>query len=106
MSKSFKNIPMTRDTGKYTYRDKRNANRSVRNTENIQDGSSFKKCFNSYDISDYKYGSYTWEEAWEEINKSEEDMQHFYEYVLPKPYLKKPLNEKELKRKFYKMISK
>lgn len=52
MSRSFKKTPINKDTGKYTYQDKRNANRSVRNTEHIQDGGSFKKCFCSYNISD------------------------------------------------------
>lgn len=106
MSRSYKKIPITTDHGKYTYQDKRNANKKVRHTEDLPDGGSFKKVFNSYDIRDYSWGNYTWEEVWKEVNESEEKARYFYEVILRMPYTKEPKNEKELQRAFHKRIGK
>jgi hypothetical protein len=67
MSRSYKKIPMTTDHGKYTYIDKRMANKKVRHTKDIPDGGAFKKVFCSYDICDWKFGSYTYRELIKDI---------------------------------------
>lgn len=106
MSRSYKKTPITTDHGRSTSISKRWANKKVRNTEDVQNGGSFKKAFCSYDICDWKFGEYSWEETWEEINKSEENMKYFYENVLGIPYTKKEKNKKELMREFHKRIGK
>jgi len=107
MSRSYKKHPIIKDNGRGKKKDKRFANRAVRNTRELSEkGNSFKKCFCSYGITDWKGGSYTWEELWEEIKNSDEDMRFFYEHVLKRPYTKSKRNEKELQREFHKMIGK
>lgn len=106
MSRSYKSVPIRKDTGKYTYQDKRNANKSVRNTNEIQDGGSFKKCFCSYDISDSQHNLWTWEEARKYVAEADYYMKQFYKYTLKKPYIKESKTKKDLQREFYKIISK
>ena len=52
MSRSFKKTHIVKD---HTKGMKRFANKAVRNTLELSSGSSFKKVFCSYDISDYKF---------------------------------------------------
>lgn len=106
MSRSYKKHPIHQDHGRYTYIDKRNASKAVRNTKDVPDGGKYKCCFCSWDISDYYTGHYTWEEVWESVKDSQENMKAFYENVLHKSYDKKEKTEKELKREFWKRVSK
>jgi hypothetical protein len=106
MSRSYKKYPRITDHGKSTYKDKRNASKSVRHTEDVPDGGSFKHCFCSYDISDYNWGEWSWEEVWNEINLWEDERIHFYEQILGKPYNKKKKTEKDLLREWHKRIGK
>ena len=102
MSRSYKKHPIVTDKGKYTYQDKRHASKAVRNSKNVSNGGSYKKCFCSYDIQDYFYGEYSWEEAWEELNTREDTPNSFY---FPSSKVKSP-SKKDLQREFHKKIGK
>jgi hypothetical protein len=67
MSRSFKKHPGFTDAGKYAYIDKRNANKKVRHTEDIPNGSSYKKCFCSYDIVDWRHSYHSYSNLAKEI---------------------------------------
>ena len=79
MSRSYKKHPWVTDGGtpgtKYS---KRFANKKVRRNEDIPNGGSYKKVYESWEIRDYKW-YWTWEEAkkdWEE-NKNYYLKHHF-----------------------------
>lgn len=106
MSRSYKKIPLTKDSGKGKRFQKRKANKAVRKTGDLQDGGSFKKCSCSYDICDWKWGEYTWEEVWDDINTSDIRMKEFYENILKKPYIKNETNKKKFQQEFYRRVGK
>jgi len=54
MSRSYKKHPWHKDIGCKKI-DKRNANKTVRNKKDVPKGGAFKKCFESWNISDYCY---------------------------------------------------
>lgn len=107
MSRSWKKTPITKDNGRGKKEWKRFANRKVRNTRELAEkGRGFKKCFCSYDIVDWKFANYSWEEVWKEIIESEKNMKYFYEKILGKPYTREKKTKKELQREFHKIIGK
>ena len=55
MSRSKKKVPGFTDKDRNTYRDKRFANKKVRNTNNIPDGKYYKKLYCSWNIRDWKW---------------------------------------------------
>ena len=61
MSRSFKKHPYQADTEGSTWRkfSKKRANRRVRKSEDLPDGKSYKKVFESWDIVDY-----AWTDTW------------------------------------------
>ena len=55
MSRSRKKFPMVKDNGRSKTWQKRQANKKVRNTEDIEDGKAYKKEYNSWNICDWKW---------------------------------------------------
>lgn len=89
MSRSYKKTPIIKDSSKTKRIDKRNANKSVRHNKDLSGkGNGYKKCFESYDINDYYYGSYSLSETVNDIVNCN--------YIKPKDYL----------REFHKRIGK
>ena len=89
MSRSYKKNPYYSD-GKCgtTKTKKRIANHRVRNSEDVPSGGAYKKFFPSWDIHDY-INRWTWEEAKEEWEHSDDDtyikrhyptLKEFYRY--------------------------
>ena len=82
MSRSRKKRSVYKDKTKGM---KQIANRKVRNSENIPNGSAYKKYFDSYDISDYWF-SCTFDEfkesymSWNSDVKEEELYRKWYKY--------------------------
>jgi hypothetical protein len=106
VSRSYKKHPCIKDTGRYTYQDKRNANKSVRHTKDIPNGGKYKQCFCSWDIADWVSYRYSWKDAWDSIVACDEDRLLFCTKMLHKPYDKKRKTKKELMRMFHKRIGK
>lgn len=55
MSRSRKKVPYIKDHSRYTFQDKRNSWKAVRNKQGVVSGSMYRKVFCSYDICDYKF---------------------------------------------------
>jgi hypothetical protein len=55
MSRSYKKVAGWTDHGKNTWQDKREASKMVRKFKGILNGGLFKRIFDSYNISDYKF---------------------------------------------------
>lgn len=56
MSRSFKKNPGYKDKDKFC---QKYANRKVRRTEDLCDGMFYKRVYNQYNITDYKYPEFT-----------------------------------------------
>lgn len=54
MSRSYKKTPCVRSDDHNTWREKRQANKVVRQCSDLSNGSCFKKAYNSWNICDYK----------------------------------------------------
>lgn len=54
MSRSFRKQPIIKDNGKHKQFGKRQANKKVRHND-CSSGGGFKKLFESWDISDWKF---------------------------------------------------
>ena len=89
MSRSYKKCPCVTDHGKHTYKDKRNANKKVRHTQDLPNGSAYKKVFCSYDICDWKWCNYSYKEVARHVLyryakgwiKKEDIMKEYYKYI-------------------------
>ena len=88
MSRSYKKHAWVTDGGTPgTKFAKRMANKKVRRTKNIPNGSSYKQVYETYDIRDYKY-FWTWKDAKKSWENSENDyikrhyptLKEFYRY--------------------------
>ena len=82
--KTYKTDPCVKDSASKL--SKRLANKKVRRTKDIPNGGSYKKCYDSYDISDYKR-SWTRQEAIDEYNNMDEDAYLKKEYKTLEKYL-------------------
>lgn len=82
MSRSYKKFPVCKQpANKYV---KRYANKKVRHTLNIPNGGSYKKCFESWDISDWRW-IWTKDQAvkdWEQDNSwvCKESLEEYLQY--------------------------
>lgn len=90
MSRSYKKHPFTTDGSPRTTKEKKKfANKKIRHTKDIPNGSAFKKISESWDIHDY-ISRWTWEEAksfWESeedeyLKKQYPTLKDFYRYWL------------------------
>jgi hypothetical protein len=64
MSRSYRKPWVTASYGSsYKKWAKRWANKMVRNAAEVPDGNSYRKCFSSYDICDFKF---RWDDSWGE----------------------------------------
>jgi hypothetical protein len=70
MSRSYKKHPVCKDSA--NQEEKRIANKKVRHTLNIPSGGSYKKCYESWNISDWCW-RWTKEEAIRDWEKAQED---------------------------------
>jgi len=69
MSRSFKHVPGFVDHPKSgSKKDKRFANKKIRNTEDIPNGGSFKKIYESWNINDWKFLYFSMDEILEFSN--------------------------------------
>lgn len=91
MSRSYKKHPIFKDHRKGG---KQMANRQVRNSEEVPNGSAYKKFFDSYDISDYWFSS-----TFEEYRKGYEK---HVQWCLDHHFTPKIMTEKELYREWKK----
>lgn len=82
--KTYKTYPCVKDSASKS--SKRLANKKVRHTKDISNGGSYKKCYESYDISDYKW-SWTRQEAIDEYNNMDEDAYLKKKYKTLEKYL-------------------
>lgn len=62
MSRSYKKNPVVKENLRYKKDMKRQANKAVRNAEDVSSGREYKKVFESWNINDYK-SRYTKDEA-------------------------------------------
>lgn len=53
MSRSFKRTPIVKDNTRGRKKDKRFANKKIRNTPSVADGKQYRKHYNTWDIYDY-----------------------------------------------------
>ena len=53
MSRSFKKTPIVKDNSRGRKKDKRFANKKVRNTTSVANGKQYRKYYNPWDIYDY-----------------------------------------------------
>ena len=53
MARSYRKYPFISDKGRGTWKEKREAAKAVRNEPEVDDGGSFKKVSNSYNIQDW-----------------------------------------------------
>lgn len=73
MSRSYKKHPWVTDHNANTTQEKKKfANKKVRNTEDLPNGSAYKKVSESYDICDWKHFQ-SKEEMLEEYEKNKDD---------------------------------
>lgn len=76
MSRSYKKTASESSGNGVSKYMKRKANKVVRHTKNIQNGSGYKKCFCSYDICDWKFRVWSplslrnWGDTDEELRES------------------------------------
>lgn len=64
MSRSYKKNPGFKDRSRNgTKIDKRFASKAVRHNWNIDSGGAYKKVYCSYDIHDYNFRYYSWQEV-------------------------------------------
>lgn len=53
MSRSFKKTPIIKDNTRGRKKEKRFANKKIRNTPSVSDGKQYRKHYNPWDIYDY-----------------------------------------------------
>jgi len=53
MSRSYKKTPIVKDNSRGRKKDKRSANKKVRNRKHVANGKQYRKYFNTWDIYDY-----------------------------------------------------
>jgi len=68
MSRSYRHTTIIKDKNNKSM--KKYANKKVRHTDDIPNGKAYKKCFESYDISDYRW-IWTKEQAIDEWRQAE-----------------------------------
>lgn len=71
ISRSFKKTPITKDNARGRKKDKRHANKKVRNTSEVSNGKQYRKVYNTWDIYDYcsHCSLNSWLKSWEECGR-------------------------------------
>lgn len=91
MSRSYKKNAIIKD--KNCKKAKKSANKKVRNTNNLSNGSNYKKAFCSYDICDYKINPTISFSEYIEIEKQYRDITNKTWKELYKDYYKNYLSK-------------